>query len=106
MIFYTKRPKPAKKGQIGEVNYDNEDKINFTVFPSLQGGPHNHQIAALAVALKQANTPHVQEVRQARNKVERVSELAHITLNKNAVFGDSSALAPGGVRMVTLDSFL
>ena len=26
-------------------------------------------------------------------------ELAHITLNKNAVFGDSSALAPGGVRI-------
>jgi glycine hydroxymethyltransferase len=37
--------------------YDYEDKINFAVFPSLQGGPHNHQIAALAVALKQVNTP-------------------------------------------------
>ena len=33
------------------------------------------------------------------NKVEKVCELAHITLNKNAVFGDSSALAPGGVRI-------
>ncbi|KAJ6370192.1 hypothetical protein OIU76_028463 [Salix suchowensis] len=27
------------------------------VFPSLQGGPHNHQIGALAVALKQAQSP-------------------------------------------------
>ena len=27
------------------------------VFPSLQGGPHNHQIGALAVALKHARTP-------------------------------------------------
>lgn len=25
------------------------EKINFAVFPMLQGGPHNHQIAALAV---------------------------------------------------------
>lgn len=33
------------------------------------------------------------------NKVEKVCELAHITLNKNAVFGDSSALSPGGVRI-------
>ena len=37
--------------------YDFEDKINFAVFPSLQGGPHNNTIAALAVALKQASTP-------------------------------------------------
>jgi glycine hydroxymethyltransferase len=35
----------------------------------------------------------------AGNKVEKVCELAHITLNKNAVFGDSSALSPGGVRV-------
>ena len=25
------------------------DRINFAVFPMLQGGPHNHQIGALAV---------------------------------------------------------
>ena len=29
------------------------DKINFAVFPMLQGGPHNHQIAALATQLRQ-----------------------------------------------------
>ncbi|WVZ07091.1 hypothetical protein V8G54_020437, partial [Vigna mungo] len=36
--------------------YEFEDKINFAVFPSLQGGPHNHQIGGLDVALKQAAT--------------------------------------------------
>jgi glycine/serine hydroxymethyltransferase len=30
------------------------EKINLAVFPGLQGGPHNHQIAALTVALKEA----------------------------------------------------
>lgn len=57
MIFYRKGPKPAKKGQPEGAVYEFEDKINFAVFPSLQGGPHNHQIGALAVALKQAMAP-------------------------------------------------
>ena len=57
MIFYRKGPKPPKKGQPEDAVYDFEDKINFAVFPSLQGGPHNHQIGALAVALKQALSP-------------------------------------------------
>jgi glycine hydroxymethyltransferase len=34
-----------------------EEAVDFAVFPSLQGGPHNHQIAALAVALKEAAQP-------------------------------------------------
>lgn len=38
---------------IQQVLYDYEDKINQAVFPGLQGGPHNHTIAGLAVALKQ-----------------------------------------------------
>jgi glycine/serine hydroxymethyltransferase len=33
------------------------------------------------------------------NKMEKVCEMCHITLNKNAVFGDASALSPGGVRI-------
>lgn len=39
----------------GKVEY--MDAINSAVFPSLQGGPHNHQIGALAVALKEASEP-------------------------------------------------
>ena len=45
------------KGEAESAAYDFEDRINFSVFPALQGGPHNHQIAALAVALKHAATP-------------------------------------------------
>jgi len=44
-----------------EIPYTFEDRINFAVFPSLQGGPHNHAIAAVAVALKQACTPMFRE---------------------------------------------
>eukprot|EP01100_Stratorugosa_tubuloviscum_P000198 TRINITY_DN103_c2_g1_i2.p1 TRINITY_DN103_c2_g1~~TRINITY_DN103_c2_g1_i2.p1 ORF type:complete len:463 (-),score=252.52 TRINITY_DN103_c2_g1_i2:64-1452(-) len=32
-------------------------------------------------------------------KVEKVLERAHISINKNAVYGDLSALSPGGVRI-------
>lgn len=35
------------------------------------------------------------------SKVERVCELAEISLNKNAIHGDASALSPGGVRIGT-----
>lgn len=55
MIFYRKGQRGVtKKGT--PIMYDLEEKINFAVFPGLQGGPHNHTIGALAVALKQANT--------------------------------------------------
>ncbi|KAG5607635.1 hypothetical protein H5410_029127 [Solanum commersonii] len=140
MIFYRKGPKPPKKGQPENAVYEFEDKINFAVFPSLQGGPHNHQIGALAVALKQAATPgfkvYAKQVKAnavalgdylmskgyklvtggtenhlvlwdlrplglTGNKVEKLCDLCNITVNKNAVFGDSSALAPGGVRIGT-----
>jgi glycine hydroxymethyltransferase len=56
MIFYRKGVRwTDKKGK--ETMYDLHDKINFAVFPGLQGGPHNHTISALATALKQANEP-------------------------------------------------
>ncbi|KAK8928891.1 hypothetical protein KSP39_PZI017858 [Platanthera zijinensis] len=55
MIFFRKGVKEInKQGQ--EVIYDFEEKINAAVFPGLQGGPHNHTISGLAVALKQATT--------------------------------------------------
>lgn len=34
-----------------------QDKINFSVFPRFQGGPHNHTISAIATTLKQAQSP-------------------------------------------------
>ena len=41
------------------------DAVNAAVFPSLQGGPHNHQIAALAVALKEASQPDFEQYAQS-----------------------------------------
>ncbi|KAL9123752.1 MAG: hypothetical protein Q9217_006847 [Psora testacea] len=57
MIFYRKgvRKTDPKTGK--ELLYDLEGPINFSVFPGHQGGPHNHTITALAVALKQAISP-------------------------------------------------
>ena len=34
-----------------------EQKINDAVFPGLQGGPHDHQVAAIATQLKEVATP-------------------------------------------------
>merc|ERR1712003_537422 len=105
-----------------------------------QGGPHNHQIGALAAQLLEVNTPEFAEyskqvVANSRamaealkakghklasdgtdnhlilwdlrphgltgSKVEKVCEAASISLNRNAVHGDASALSPGGVRIGT-----
>ena len=41
-----------------------QEKINSAVFPGLQGGPHNHTITALAVALKMAKGPEFLEYQQ------------------------------------------
>ncbi|KAF2150135.1 SHMT-domain-containing protein [Myriangium duriaei CBS 260.36] len=56
MIFFRKGVRSVdKKGN--EVLYNLEDPINSSVFPGHQGGPHNHTITALAVALQQAQSP-------------------------------------------------
>ncbi|KAL0403653.1 UNVERIFIED_CONTAM: Serine hydroxymethyltransferase 4 [Sesamum radiatum] len=123
MIFYRKGPKPAKKGQPQDAVYDFEDKINFAVFPSLQGATpafkaYAKQVRANAVALGNylmgkgyklvtggtENHLVLWDLRPlglTGNKVEKLCDLCNITVNKNAVFGDSSALAPGGVRIGT-----
>ncbi len=51
VIFYRKKPLAAA-GQ----GMDMEEAVNSAVFPALQGGPHNHQIAALAVQLREVAT--------------------------------------------------
>jgi len=109
-------------------------------FPGLQGGPHENQIAAVGVALKEALHPlfrtyGAQVIRNAQalaasledqgfelatggtdnhlvlvnlrphgvlgSKVEALAEAIGISINKNAVPGDTSALSPGGVRIGT-----
>lgn len=55
LIFYRKGVRSVDKKTGKETLYDLEDRVNFAVFPSLQGGPHNHAIAAVAVALKQVS---------------------------------------------------
>ncbi|CAI0405360.1 unnamed protein product [Linum tenue] len=113
MIFFRKGVKEVNK-QGKEVLYDYEDKINQAVFPGLQGGPHNHTITGLAVALKQATTPEYRAYQEQvlRNcfkfaegidgsRVEKVLEAVHIASNKNTVPGDVSAMVPGGIRMGT-----
>ena len=115
-------------------------RINESVFPGVQGGPHNHQIAGLAFQLKSVATPDFRNYMQAvlenarmlgellkqkgfklstdgtdnhillidlsnfgisGSKMERVCELVNISLNKNTVYGDKSALSPSGIRIGT-----
>ena len=49
-------------------------KIDFAVFPSLQGGPHNHQIAAIATQLREVATPEFKEY--SKNVIENAQTLA------------------------------
>ena len=106
----------------------------------LQGGPHNHQIGALATQLKMVNTPefknyikqvkvnakvlasdlmkrghklvtdgtenhlmllNVRDIGLTGSKFEKMCDEVHITLNKNTIIGDKSAVTPGGVRIGT-----
>ena len=114
--------------------------INSAVFPGLQGGPHNHTIGALAVALKAATGDDFvayqkQVVSNAKAmaaemlklgytlvsggtdnhlllvdlrplgvdgaRAEYILDAAAVTLNKNSVPGDKSAVIPGGMRIGT-----
>merc|ERR1719316_649565 len=117
---------------------DIKERIDMAVFPGLQGGPHNHQIGALACQLLEVRTPEFVEYSRkvcenmkaladslkekghklasdgtdnhlvlwdvrphglTGSKVEKVCECASISLNRNAVHGDASALSPGGIRI-------
>jgi glycine hydroxymethyltransferase len=85
MIFYRKGQrgiiqKGKKKGT--PIMYDIEDKINFAVFPGLQGGPHNHTIGALSTCLKQVNTPEFVEyqkqvLKNCASMAKRLNELGY-----------------------------
>jgi len=142
MIFYRKgtRVQKSKNGPPKESPYNLEETVNFAVFPSVQGGPHENTISAIAVALGEALQPSFKEycknvVANSRalaaavikrgysfvtdgtdnhlsmwdvrpqglngGKMEWLFDLVHITVNKNTVYGDSSALTPGGIRLGT-----
>ncbi|CAN6976640.1 hypothetical protein BRARA_I03353 [Brassica rapa] len=86
IIFY-RRGLKGKKQSINlnhcesNIQYDFEEKINFSVFPSLQGGPHNNHIAALAIALKQAASPEYKAyIRQVKKNAKA---LASALISKN-----------------------
>ncbi len=65
--------KPDEKGKTKTL----AQKIDSAVFPGLQGGPHNHQTAAIAVALGEALQPDFvtygkQTVRNAKALAEQL----------------------------------
>ena len=63
MIFFRKGVRRVnKKGE--KEFYDLEGPINASVFPGHQGGPHNHTITALAVALHQAQSQDFKQYQQ------------------------------------------
>jgi glycine hydroxymethyltransferase len=60
VVFFRKGVR-SMKANGDKVMYDLESRINQAVFPALQGGPHNHAIAGIATAMKQAQTPEFRE---------------------------------------------
>ncbi|KAM0525476.1 hypothetical protein ACHAPE_000181 [Trichoderma viride] len=104
MIFFRKgvRSVDAKTGK--ETLYNLEDPINFSVFPGHQGGPHNHTITALAVALKQAQTPEFKAyqekvVSNAKTLEVKFKELGH----KLVADGTDSHMVLLDLRQFNLD---
>ncbi|PWI75961.1 serine hydroxymethyltransferase [Purpureocillium lilacinum] len=57
LIFFRKGVRRQNPKTKEDEMYNLEGPINTSVFPGHQGGPHNHTITALAVALKQAQSP-------------------------------------------------
>ena len=139
LIFYRKGQKGTNAKTGKPIMYDLETRINQAVFPALQGGPHNHAIAGVAVALRQAQSAEFQQyqvqtlanaksmaqammdkgykvvsggtdnhlilvnLKQSKNidgaRIEKICDKVQVTLNKNSVPGDKSALNPGGMRL-------
>mmetsp|Transcript_30073 Transcript_30073/g.70096 ORF Transcript_30073/g.70096 Transcript_30073/m.70096 type:complete len:487 (+) Transcript_30073:87-1547(+) len=110
MIFFRKGQKSVdKKGN--PIMYDLEDKINSAVFPGLQGGPHNHTITALAVALKMAQAPEfkdyqIQVLKNAKKMgealVERGFNLVSGGTDNHLVLADLRSKGIGGAKAETI----
>jgi glycine hydroxymethyltransferase len=68
---------PLKKAERTRENIPT--LIDRAIIPGLQGGPHNHQTAAIAVALREAAQPEFQEygrqiVKNAKKLAEKLTE--------------------------------
>ena len=89
MIFFRRGEKE------GGEKYTYEEQINQAVFPALQGGPHNHQIAGLATQLKEVATPEFKVyIKQVK---ANASALAKCLISKDyklATDGTGTILAP------------
>ena len=104
MIFFRKgvRRSDPKTGK--ELMYDLEGPINFSVFPGHQGGPHNHTITALAVALKQATTPEFKAYQEQVIKNAKALEFELKALGHKLVAdGTDSHMVLVDLRMKSLD---
>ena len=52
-----------------------KDNIDFAVFPGLQGGPHNHQIAGLANQLLEVTQPSFKEyIKKVKSAAKTLAE--------------------------------
>ena len=141
-VVTTTTHKTLRGPRAGMIFYRKElaNNINNAVFPGLQGGPHNHQIAAIATQLGEVMKPefktYIQQVKKnakvlaeqlmvygykistngtnnhmlivdlrdkniTGDKVEKICDEVNISINKNSVVGDKSALKPGGIRLGT-----
>jgi glycine hydroxymethyltransferase len=115
-----------------------KQQIENAVFPGLQGGPHENQIAAIATQMREVAHPSYREymlnvrancrsllealrrrgwtVTDSDNhlfllnvgnrgltgsQAEQALEKADISVNKNMIYGDTSALRPSGIRIGT-----
>jgi len=139
LIFYKQGVrKQDNKGK--DIHYELKTKIDNAVFPGHQGGPHNHTIAGISVALHHAKSEeftsyqkqvlsNCQEmVKQLKSlnyplvsggsdnhlilvdvgargidgeRVTSLLETANISVNKNTIPGDKSAVVPRGIRLGT-----
>src|SRR5271163_3948933 len=82
MIFYRKGVRRTDPKTHKEEMYNLEEPINSSVFPGHQGGPHNHTITALAVALRQAQSTEFKEYQKtvlanAKALAERLGNSAY-----------------------------
>lgn len=82
LIFYRVGVKGKNKKTGKDIMYDFDKNIDFAVFPSLQGGPHNHAIAGVGVALKQAKSPmfkeyQLQVLKNAKSMAKALTDLGY-----------------------------